>query len=88
MIDLDAKPATYSAEAAHTVLASVFDRVQDTIDFAGTPPDLNTSISALRRHQRADHRDQTASALYDVAHAAIDQLVQLGALVDPRSTGR
>jgi hypothetical protein len=87
MIDLSPKPATYSGEAAHTVLVGIFDRVQDTIDFGATPPDLETSIAALRRHQRADRQEHTAAALFDIAHAAIDQLVRLGALIDPR-TGR
>jgi hypothetical protein len=87
MIDLSPQPATYSGEAAHTVLVGVFDRVQDTIDFGATPPDLEVSIAGLRRHQRADRHEHTAAALFDIAHAAIDQLVRLGALIDSR-TGR
>jgi urease accessory protein UreF len=88
MIDLSPQPATYSGEAAHSVLAGVFDRVQDTLDAGATPPDLATSMDMVRRHQRADRAEHVAAALYDVAHAAISQLVRLGALVDPRSTGR
>lgn len=88
MIDLTAQPATYPADVVYGVLGEVFDCVQDAIDAGATPPDLETAISAVRRHQRQNAADHLDRALGDLAHAAVAQLVRRRALIDPRTTGR
>lgn len=88
MIDLTAQPATYPTDVVYSVLGEVFDRVQDKIDAGGAPPELETSIDAVRRHQRQNSADRLDQALGDLAHAAVAQLVRRRALNDPRTTGR
>lgn len=61
MIDLTAQPATYPTDVVYSVLGEVFDCVQDTIDASATPPELETSISAVRRHQRHNAADSLSA---------------------------
>jgi hypothetical protein len=88
MIDLSAKPATYPADVVYGALGEVFDRVQDAMDAGSTPPDLERSMAAVRRHQRENDADAVDNSLAELAHATVAQLVSRRALNDPRISGR